>query len=114
MAAIVTDHLPLGNEDAWQKGNGAKAGNSGFMYRVTMGRQDQISIDCGKARGAPKAKSYTGTIVSERYGADNKGRDVLVLDINLPGRSGLDVLHALKDEGSPVKVLVVSMYPEDQ
>jgi len=40
--------------------------------------------------------------------------DVLVLDINLPGRSGLDALHALKDEGSPVKVLVVSMYPEDQ
>ncbi len=43
-----------------------------------------------------------------------KSCDVLVLDINLPGRSGLDVLHALKDEGSPVKVLVVSMYPEDQ
>ena len=40
--------------------------------------------------------------------------DVLVLDINLPGRSGLDVLHALKDEGSPVKVLIVSMYPEEQ
>jgi two-component system invasion response regulator UvrY len=40
--------------------------------------------------------------------------DVLVLDINMPGRSGLDVLHVLKDEGSPVKVLVVSMYPEDQ
>jgi DNA-binding NarL/FixJ family response regulator len=40
--------------------------------------------------------------------------DVLVLDINLPGRSGLDVMHALKEEGSPVKVLIVSMYPEDQ
>ena len=40
--------------------------------------------------------------------------DVLVLDINLPGRSGLDVLHALKDEGSTIRVLVVSMYPEDQ
>ena len=40
--------------------------------------------------------------------------DVLVLDINLPGRSGLDALHALKDEGSAVKVLIVSMYPEDQ
>ncbi len=40
--------------------------------------------------------------------------DVLVLDINLPGRSGLDVLHALKDEAMGVKVLVVSMYPEDQ
>ena len=48
--------------------------------------------------------------------ADGRGAacDVLVLDINLPGRSGLDVMHALKDEGSPVKVLVVSMYPEDQ
>ncbi|MEJ5999943.1 response regulator transcription factor [Paucibacter soli] len=40
--------------------------------------------------------------------------DVLVLDINMPGRSGLDVLHVLKDEGSPLRVLIVSMYPEDQ
>jgi DNA-binding NarL/FixJ family response regulator len=40
--------------------------------------------------------------------------DVLVLDISLPGRSGLDVLHALKEEGSAIKVLIVSMYPEDQ
>jgi DNA-binding NarL/FixJ family response regulator len=40
--------------------------------------------------------------------------DVLVLDINMPGRNGLDVLHALKDEDSPVRALVVSMYPEDQ
>lgn len=44
----------------------------------------------------------------------DKRCDVLVLDINLPGRSGLDVLHVLKEEGNPVKVLVVSMYPEDQ
>jgi two-component system, NarL family, invasion response regulator UvrY len=40
--------------------------------------------------------------------------DVLVLDISMPGRSGLDVLHVLKDEGTSMKVLVVSMYPEDQ
>lgn len=40
--------------------------------------------------------------------------DVLVLDINMPGRTGLDVLHVLKDEGSTMRVLVVSMYPEDQ
>lgn len=47
-------------------------------------------------------------------GASGRPCDVLVLDINLPGRSGLDALHVLKDEGSPIKVLVVSMYPEDQ
>jgi two-component system, NarL family, invasion response regulator UvrY len=46
---------------------------------------------------------------------DGKGGcDVLVLDINMPGRSGLDVLHVLKDEGASLKVLVVSMYPEEQ
>jgi AAA domain/Bifunctional DNA primase/polymerase, N-terminal len=77
-ALAVTDHLPLGNEDAWQKGNGAKSGNSGFVYRVTGARNDYVSIDCGKARGAPKAKSYTGKIVSENYGKDTKGRTTTV------------------------------------
>jgi hypothetical protein len=74
VALVVTDHLPLGNEDAFQKGNGAKSGNSGFVYRVTAGRQDAVSIDCGKARGAPKSKSYLGRITSESYGLDSKGR----------------------------------------
>ncbi|MEO3691313.1 response regulator transcription factor [Roseateles paludis] len=40
--------------------------------------------------------------------------DVLVLDINMPGRSGLDVLHALREEGAAIRTLIVSMYPEDQ
>ncbi|HMN92456.1 MAG TPA: response regulator transcription factor [Hydrogenophaga sp.] len=40
--------------------------------------------------------------------------DVLVLDLNMPGRGGLEVLAALREEGSDVKTLVVSMYPEDQ
>jgi two-component system invasion response regulator UvrY len=40
--------------------------------------------------------------------------DVLVLDLNMPGRGGLEVLAALKEEGSRIRTLVVSMYPEDQ
>ena len=40
--------------------------------------------------------------------------DVLILDINLPGRSGLDVLSSLRESDSHVKVLIVSMFPEDQ
>lgn len=40
--------------------------------------------------------------------------DVLVLDLNLPGRGGLEVLASLKETDSTVKALVVSMYPEDQ
>lgn len=40
--------------------------------------------------------------------------DVLLLDLNMPGRSGLEVLSSLKETDSAIKVLVVSMYPEDQ
>ena len=40
--------------------------------------------------------------------------DVLVLDINMPGRSGLDVLQTLKDEPGSMRVLIVSMHPEEQ
>ncbi len=40
--------------------------------------------------------------------------DVLVLDLNLPGRGGLEVLASLRETDSPIKVLVVSMFPEDQ
>ena len=40
--------------------------------------------------------------------------DVLVLDLSLPGRGGLEVLASLKDTDLQVRVLIVSMYPEDQ
>jgi DNA-binding NarL/FixJ family response regulator len=71
----------------------------------------------GEAGDYGELRTLMRSLALERA-SDGNGRhgpcDVLVLDINLPGRSGLDALHALKDEGSPVKVLVVSMYPEDQ
>lgn len=40
--------------------------------------------------------------------------DVLVLDLNLPGRGGLDVLASLREAGSTIRVLIVSMFAEDQ
>ncbi len=40
--------------------------------------------------------------------------DVLVLDLNMPGRGGMEVLSSLTEAGSPIKVLIVSMFPEDQ
>jgi len=44
----------------------------------------------------------------------NQTFDVLLLDINLPGRGGLEVLSSLRETDSPIKVLIVSMFPEDQ
>ena len=40
--------------------------------------------------------------------------DVLVLDLNMPGRGGMEVLASLKETDSTIKTLVVSMFPEDQ
>ncbi len=40
--------------------------------------------------------------------------DVVILDISMPGRGGLDVLRDLKTEKSGAKVIVLSMHPEEQ
>jgi len=40
--------------------------------------------------------------------------DVLLLDLSMPGRGGLEVMQTLKETDETVRVLVVSMYPEDQ
>ena len=40
--------------------------------------------------------------------------DVLLLDLNLPGRSGLEVLASVRETHAEIRVLIVSMYPEDQ
>jgi len=40
--------------------------------------------------------------------------DVVVLDLNMPGRGGLEALHDLKRLYPSLPVLVLSMHPEDQ
>lgn len=40
--------------------------------------------------------------------------DVLVLDISMPGRSGLELIHMIKDEKPELPILVFSMHHEEQ
>lgn len=40
--------------------------------------------------------------------------EMIILDVSLPGRSGLEVLKQIKALRPEIKVLVLSMYPEDQ
>jgi DNA-binding NarL/FixJ family response regulator len=40
--------------------------------------------------------------------------DLVLLDISLPDKHGMDVLKQLKSEQPDIKIIVLSMYPEDQ
>ncbi len=42
------------------------------------------------------------------------GWDIVITDMNMPGRSGLDALHQIKQIDPSLPVLIMSMYPEDQ
>lgn len=63
---------------------------------------------------------FNGTEISEASSASEvlkkiteKKWDILILDVDMPGRNGLDVLKQLKDEGVKTPVLVFSMHPEE-
>lgn len=40
--------------------------------------------------------------------------DIVLLDITMPGRSGLDVMHEIKKQRARLPVLVLSIHPESQ
>lgn len=44
----------------------------------------------------------------------NNDYDLVLLDISMPGRSGLDILKQLKSEKPDLKILILSMHPEEQ
>ena len=67
--------------------------------------QDELDIKVtGEARNAQEALDL----------ARKRECDVLLLDIDMPGRSGLDVLRDLKGQQSKLPILVLSVHPEDQ
>jgi two-component system, NarL family, invasion response regulator UvrY len=40
--------------------------------------------------------------------------DVVILDLNMPGLSGIDILKRIRERQPNLPVLILSMYPEDQ
>ena len=51
---------------------------------------------------------------SDIYWINEKKWDILIQDIDMPGRNGFEVLKQLKDDGIKTPVLVFSMHPEEQ
>lgn len=62
----------------------------------------------GEARSGPEA------IDALRAALPHEAFDLVLLDINLEGRSGLEVLTTLRREFPALPVLMLSMYPEEQ
>ncbi len=58
----------------------------------------------GEARNAHEVISH---IAADKW-------DVLILDITMPGRSGLEVLREVRQMRPKLPVLILSMHPEDQ
>ena len=64
---------------------------------------------------------YPSAVIGEACDAEalitatmNESWDVVICDMNMPGRSGLDALSQIKQSSPKLPVLIMSMYPEDQ
>lgn len=70
----------------------------------------QLLDDCPGMKVTGEAETGMQAIDMAR-----KGRyDVVLLDIALPDKHGIDVLKQLKSELPDIKIIVLSMHPEDQ
>ena len=73
----------------------------GIINTISKGMQDVTFGEASTAAGVLKE-------------IRNTKWDLLILDINMPGRDGLDVLRELKILQPDLPVIILSMYPEDQ
>lgn len=71
--------------------------------RDTLTDSGNVSIT-GEASSYIELKELLRSVVCE----------ILVLDLNLPGRGGLEILTSVKESFPHIKTLIVSMFPEDQ
>lgn len=74
---------------------------SGVKEIVVRGFKDAT---CGEAASAEQVLSQV----------QNHKWDIVILDLSMPGRSGIEVLVELKRQQPKLPVLVLSMHPEDQ
>lgn len=66
-------------------------------------------------------EEYPSAIIEEAGDAEElikkvalKKWDLVICDISMPGRSGIDALQQIKQSDPDLPVLIMSMYPEDQ
>jgi two-component system invasion response regulator UvrY len=70
----------------------------------------KILADTGDLQVAGEAADAQGVVEQVR----SRDWDLVVLDMSMPGRSGLELIKQLKSERPRLPILVFSMHPEEQ
>jgi DNA-binding NarL/FixJ family response regulator len=70
----------------------------------------QVLEECDDIEVVGEADGYASLVAGLR----RQECDVLVIDIAMPGKNGIDALKQIIGERPSLRALVVSMYPEDQ
>jgi DNA-binding NarL/FixJ family response regulator len=76
---------------------------------VRRGLRDIVTTEC-RARHVAEASTAQEALDEVR----RHPWDLVLLDVSLPGRSGLEVVKDMRRERPGLRVLMVSMFPEDQ
>ncbi len=79
------------------------------IFREGLKRILSSTVDQKVVGEASNAIQCLGQLLSGKLKVD-----VLLLDISLPGRSGIEILKELRGQGDRPRILVLSMHPEDQ
>jgi two-component system invasion response regulator UvrY len=76
---------------------------------VRRGLKDilQEAFPSAEIKEVGDAESLIQKVIKEQY-------DVVITDISMPGRSGLEALQQIKAYDAKLPVLILSVYPEDQ
>jgi DNA-binding NarL/FixJ family response regulator len=89
------------------------------MLRRVLGVDDHFAVRNGVAQMLRDTfpNIQVGTAESAQASLDllaSENWDLVILDLSLPGRGGLDIIKQMKDTSPGSAILVYTMYPEDQ
>lgn len=79
-------------------------------HALLRGSLKQLLDDTGFVQVVAQAGEYSEIMKA----MNTHDVDLAILDISMPGKNGVDIVKILKDKYSALKILMLSMHPEDQ
>ena len=67
-----------------------------------------------KSAGMPFMSFASASDFLDSFASDTNQKDIIVLDLNLPGKSGSELLQKLAIDGTKIPVIVVTAFDDSQ